>query len=936
MAINTDINEALLQDLLAIYTQAENQMLEKVAKRVKKGITDEGWNEEKLRDVHELRNEISALLTNKSKLAKTKIGQGILKAYKEGVNSAERDAGKPQTIMKDLNVPLTIQNVLLTNYNLIDDGNSKILRNVDDAYREVMAETATGLLSGVDTRRQASQKMMDKLAAKGITSFTDKAGRRWQMDSYVEMAMRTASAHAAIEGHIQTQESFGMDLMKVSSIGTTCPICAKWQGVVLSISGKTPGYHTVDEARADGLFHPNCKHTIIMFDPEIDGEGQREPNGEAVIEKATARYDLIQSQRNNERNIRYWKRREAASIDPKAKEKAHEKVKAWQHRNLLHCEKNNLRRNYAREGIRGPKSTDPNMLVGGHLSEYVQMYKDVVGEDPKKAYNVAKKFLSEDSQGFVKWVREEIKSLENIDIERAQMKDPNNKAITPTSLYKKYIGDNPMQDYASVAPYEKGSKEYKSGYAKWLKEQIEGIGTTYKVKPTTPEVIQIPTEDHGLSATNLYKKYFNQAPTEAFKQAGGEEGTGMKYGKWIETQKKNMIANGIPKTPGTTPTPVTPKPAFENTAIQKTQKVVEKAEKVIKEAKKAGVESKGKEAIANIEDEKERKKAVLKEADDIFNEIIEDPDFAIETLKDHGIDPKDVVDPKGPPGNYSKEKLANTLAKVYDVKENDFPGTTKWRAKLDKSLRKQSERLNSNSFEEKDYAGIVGVLSEKYPPTYQLAFEKTLRDLRGFQVDSSDKDAAYYTAANKTVTINVKGERKSTNVKSAYQVFFHEMGHAIDDKYGGTASSKLSANRELLLAMEKDRAILSENDLRAIPKKGDPREHLPSKVWQKLVDYDDSTGSICSGVHDSLGGLGFNRSHPVGKLLWGHAEKYWDRGNRYREVTSETFAHVMEAYACGNIGDDGKSSYDDVMRDIFPNFTAATRKILAERVLAKI
>ena len=284
--------------------------------------------------------------------------------------------------------------------------------------------------------------------------------------------------------------------------------------------------------------------------------------------------------------------------------------------------------------------------------------------------------------------------------------------------------------------------------------------------------------------------------------------------------------------------------------------------------------------------------------------------------------------------SYSKEKLANTLAKVYDVKENDFPGTTKWKAKLDKLLRKQSERLNSNSFEEKDYAGILGVLSDKYPPTYQLAFEKTLRDLRGFQVDSSDKDAAYYTSANKTVTINVKGERNAKNIKSKYQVFFHEMGHAIDDKFGG--SVKVSAHRDLLLAMEKDRELLSESGTRAIPKKGLKRENLPSTVWQKLADYDDSTGSICSGVHDSLGGLGFERWNVKGKLLWGHAEKYWDRGNRYREVTSETFAHVMEAYACENIGDDGKSSYDDVMRDIFPNYTAAARKLLADRVLDKI
>ena len=521
-------------------------MLEKVAKRVKKGITDEGWNETKLKDAHALRKDIEVLLSSKSKLAKTKIGQGILKAYKEGVNSAERDAGKPQTIMKDLNVPLSIQNVLLANYNLIDDGNSKILRNVDDAYREVMAETATGLLSGVDTRITASQKMMDKLAARGITSFTDKAGRQWQMDSYTEMAMRTATAHAAIEGHIQTQESFGMDLMKVSSIGTTCPICAKWQGVVLSISGKTPGYHTVDEARADGLFHPNCKHTITMFDPEIDGEGQKEPNSEAVIEKATARYGLIQQQRHNERNIRYWKRREAASIDPKAKDKARQKVKAWQYKNLIHCEKNNLRRNYAREGIRGVKLTSPDMLIGGHLKEYEEVYKKVVGASPKSTMlkiNLQLFGHTNVSQAqYVKWLKEEITSLDGLDVEKAFMKDPDIKSVTPTSMYKKYISDTPTEDYAKVATAAKGTNEYKTGYAKWLKQQIEEIGTTYQVKPVDPiltaDELKAELKQHSLTET--YKKYINPDPSPTFKAVGGEAATGMKYAQWLKAEVQKL------------------------------------------------------------------------------------------------------------------------------------------------------------------------------------------------------------------------------------------------------------------------------------------------------------------------------------------------------------------------------------------------------------
>ena len=49
--------EQAMKDVLAIYSQAEQEMLEKVAKRVAKGITTEGWNERKLSEVKNLKKE---------------------------------------------------------------------------------------------------------------------------------------------------------------------------------------------------------------------------------------------------------------------------------------------------------------------------------------------------------------------------------------------------------------------------------------------------------------------------------------------------------------------------------------------------------------------------------------------------------------------------------------------------------------------------------------------------------------------------------------------------------------------------------------------------------------------------------------------------------------------------------------------------------------
>lgn len=568
------INEALLEDVLAIYTQAEIEMLEKVSKRVAKGITTEGWNEKNLAETQKVKAELEKVLSNTNKLGKSKVSKGILEAYKNGINNVKAKKGKHKTILDDLDIPMNLKMQVLATNQLLDNASFQVLRNAEDSYRQVMANATSGLLAGTDSRVQASQKMLNEFASKGITTFVDKAGRNWNLSSYAEMCARTVSSHAALQGHIDRQLEVGEDLIKVSTIGTTCPICSRWQGVVLSISGNNPKYHSLETAKSSGLFHPNCKHTFGMFIPELDGEGKVEPNKVNPDSKEQQRYNLIEKQRANERSIRYWKRREALAITDEERAKAQKKIKYWQYTNLLHCGKHGLQRQYAREALRYANPSGPKgPVIGGTLKEYEDMFKDVVGENPKPLFKMNLQFFANES--YEKWLKDEIHSLDQLDIDKAQMKDSKNKAVTPTSLYKKYIGDNPGKDYALVSPFEKGSKEYKSDYAAWLKEQIDEIGVSYKVKPEYKEVHEdIPVEDIKLSATELYKKYHDgKKPTEAFKEAGGEEGTGMKYGKWVETQKKVLIKEGITK-----------KVPF-NKSIQKTVDTISEASATLQQAK---------------------------------------------------------------------------------------------------------------------------------------------------------------------------------------------------------------------------------------------------------------------------------------------------------------------------------------------------------------
>ena len=582
LAIDTDINQGLLEDLLALYNEAEHIMAGKVAKRVAKGITETGWNEDTYTSVTSLREEIEKTLNDVTKKAQSKVSVGILKAYKEGVNGAEVDTGVKQTMMRDLFISAPLQNLLLSTNKLVGDVNVQVLRNVDDKYRKIQAEATSMLLTGVETRIQASQRMLNKMADAGITNFIDKSGRSWNLASYSEMAVRTVSSHAALQGYMDKLQDLDQDLVKVSSIGATCPLCAKWQGVALSISGKTPGYLTVETARSQGLFHPNCKHTLIMYDEELDGPVQKEPKSEAQTQNITNRYDLVQQQRSNERHIRYWKRREDLAVTPQEKIKAKEETRHWQQTNLLFCEKNNLHRRYEREGVRtGKVGQTKDLFVGGHLKEYEKLFEDVLGDNPKKAFMKMNLQYFADDKGvtYEKWLKAEIHDLSQWEVDKVYIKDPAKKEYTPTTMYKKYIGDNPASDYAAISIHDKGTKEFKLEYGKWLKQQVDGIGVDYKVKPTTKEIVlSIDEADKGLTASKLFKKYYGENPTSSFKAEKGYMDKG-EYSKWLTGKVKALKAGEVTK--------VVP---FDNVVLSNQRKTVAKLKGTISSAESKLIE----------------------------------------------------------------------------------------------------------------------------------------------------------------------------------------------------------------------------------------------------------------------------------------------------------------------------------------------------------
>ena len=139
---------------------------------------------------------------------------------------------------------------------------------VDRNVQTLLASAQVGVAgasfkNATDWQTLAAQLRQDVLN-KGVTGFIDKAGHTWKVDTYVDVVAQSSVMQAYNAGVKAEMQAQGLDLARLSDEidENTCEACAKWAGQILSITGATPGFPTVADAEADGVFHCHCVHTL--------------------------------------------------------------------------------------------------------------------------------------------------------------------------------------------------------------------------------------------------------------------------------------------------------------------------------------------------------------------------------------------------------------------------------------------------------------------------------------------------------------------------------------------------------------------------------------------------------------------------------------------------------------------------------------------------
>lgn len=359
----------------------------------KTGFDYPAWQAEKLRNIEKFRRENLSIMNEYTDVIDEQTRQLMREQFEEGERLAEQSVGQDSSDNISgkhfFGVNNEKMNTLMTDITTLEKhAETAALRMADDVYRQTVHKVQIEMAVGGMTLNKALDLAVRDFLDKGINCIVYSDGKRVNIADYVRMALRTTSARAKLQGEAKRFAELGYDTVMVSQYGRCSKTCEPWQGRVYiddvftlwdgeveerangELWGKSKycgkWFCLLSTAIHKGLFHPNCRHTILQY---IDGVTKLpEP---IPAEKIKEQRELEQKQRRMERNIRKLRRLKEGTFDHDTAKEYGRKLRAAQHELKVFTDEHNdiLRRDYSREQYYG---TVDKFAESGIIKEKLQ------------------------------------------------------------------------------------------------------------------------------------------------------------------------------------------------------------------------------------------------------------------------------------------------------------------------------------------------------------------------------------------------------------------------------------------------------------------------------------------------------------------------------------------------------------------------------------
>lgn len=306
------------------------------------GMDWPAWQADKLRQLEGYRRGNAAIMAEEIPAMDEEIEELIRSEYTAGVQQTEAE-------LRVLGQPTQTGVLNVTRLDvIIDDTRDRLhtaetasLRMMDDVYRRTIHGAELAAATGALTPRQAIDMATKDFLDAGINCIQYSDGRRVNIASYAEMAVRSALLRSYLQGEAEKRSALGIDTVLVSQYGACSDTCLPWQGKVyiddvwggwdgerrgdMGRSRNGKWYMLLSVAVAAGLFHPNCRHSVAAW---VEGVSKRPPLMDATKVREASR--LEQGQRAIERRVVRYKRLAEGSGDPDNARKYQRRVRQAQ------------------------------------------------------------------------------------------------------------------------------------------------------------------------------------------------------------------------------------------------------------------------------------------------------------------------------------------------------------------------------------------------------------------------------------------------------------------------------------------------------------------------------------------------------------------------------------------------------------------------------
>lgn len=217
--------------------------------------------------------------------------------------------------------------------NDMERAETAVLRMANDQYRKAIFNAQVYANSGAGTYEKAVDMATKDMLSRGLNCMEYANGARHTLADYADMAIRTASKRAYLQGEGEKRQEWGITTVIVNKRGNPCPKCLPFVGKVLiddvwSGGKKSDGpYPLMSKAIAAGLYHPRCKDSHTTYLPGISTADDTWTREELdAVERANQKETKRQYA---ERQAEKFRRLVAYSLDKENQERYMAKREEW-------------------------------------------------------------------------------------------------------------------------------------------------------------------------------------------------------------------------------------------------------------------------------------------------------------------------------------------------------------------------------------------------------------------------------------------------------------------------------------------------------------------------------------------------------------------------------------------------------------------------------